>query len=550
MDNIAILSDPASYGSKGQAWNSVFVDYMVSIVTHPVYEGMPDAVKDDGKIQWEAPSNRSGGRYQNTHHVRRNWWRTKAESIGIDVNAGQWISATAKRIHPTGEKPCKRCGRIMRIAYVYPNGHLQARVTRLFGSDFEYDPLEPITDLVQRLVDTFGENVLDILPALLTTGDISVPNHGRSIDEWLAWIEDSYIKSEPSLLSPGAMSNAPDRFDGFHSFNLCCRGKADSGRHDSNMRTYTTDRRVFEYWSEGNWIAADRLMGLIRARFRDEPNADGGEGPCSADHIGPLSLGFSHRPEFRLLSKAANSAKNNRMSLWDVEYLKSAEARGLSIVSWYAKPLWDSRKDYVIDEETALRLSKQLRDNQRNAMHLLVLLMQRGHLTFLATLLELDHANYNVEFENLRIENFNTVFDRLSLTPRRTKYASEQKARRIRIGFEALRIYQAKENRHFSKVEDPRIDLLMNRAFSILSQAPMEILNKDIELSTVLSQGYEGGEDLLRQIADQIPAASIACLSQAQQALKDAMVIVGCQLSEMWSSDRYVRAPFDFDSEE
>jgi transcriptional regulator with XRE-family HTH domain len=56
-----------------------------------IYEGMPDAVKDDGKIQWEAPSNRSGGRYQNTHHVRRDWWRNKAESIGIDVNAGQWI---------------------------------------------------------------------------------------------------------------------------------------------------------------------------------------------------------------------------------------------------------------------------------------------------------------------------------------------------------------------------------------------------------------------------------------------------------------------------
>jgi Alw26I/Eco31I/Esp3I family type II restriction endonuclease len=436
----------------------------------------------------------------------------------------------------------------MRIAYVYPNGHLQGRISKLFGDDFEYDPLESITDLVQRLADTFGEEVLDKLPELLSTGDIAVPNHGRNIDDWLTWLEEVYIPSEPSLLSPGAMSNAPDRFDGFHSFNLCCRGKADTGRHNANMRSYTTDRRVFEFWSEGDWIAADRLMGLIRAKFRDEPTADGGEGPCTADHIGPLSLGFFHRPEFRLLSRAANSAKNNRMSLSDVQFLKVTESRGTEIVSWYAKPLWDFRKDFVVDEESALRLSKLLRDNQRNAMHLLGAMMQEGHLAFLASLLELSHANYNVEFVNLRIENFTTVFDNLNLFPRRTKYASEQKARRIRIGFEALRTYNAKENRHFCKIESPEIDSIVQRASSILREAPKELLAINIQLSDAMLQGKEiGGEEQLRIISNAVPDIAHPTILEAREALKSVMEIVGWILSEMWTSDRYVRAPFDFD---
>src|SRR5690606_16714388 len=113
------------YGSKGQEWHPEFVKYMVEIVTHPTYAGMPDAIKDDGKIQWEAPSNRKSGKYKDTHHKRREWWRKKAETIGIDSNSNQWISETAKKIHPTGEKPCKRCGTRMFISYAYPNGQLK-----------------------------------------------------------------------------------------------------------------------------------------------------------------------------------------------------------------------------------------------------------------------------------------------------------------------------------------------------------------------------------------------------------------------------------------
>ena len=49
-----------------------------------------------------------------------------------------------------------------------------------------------------------------------------------------------------SLLSPGVMSNAPDRLDGFHSYNKCCRAKEDKGRSKENLNKYGEDRRAYE----------------------------------------------------------------------------------------------------------------------------------------------------------------------------------------------------------------------------------------------------------------------------------------------------------------
>lgn len=453
MDYNDIIDDPLQYGSKGQSWAAEFVTYMKAIVTHPVYEGMPDALKEGGKIQWEAPSNRSGGRYQFTHNKRRDWWKAKAESVGIDTTKDQWISRTAKQIHPFGEKPCKRCGEVMTIAYVYPQASLIKRFKKYFGENFEISKLEPIHNVIQRANDLDSGTLYSSLKKILGTKDIDVPVFNGNIDEVISWLDNDYISKEPSVLSPGVMSNAPDRFDGFHSFNRCCRGKADTGRHAENLRSYTTDRRVFEFWSEGDWISADRLMGLVKSVLRKERNADGGGGAPTADHVGPLSLGFCHRPEFKLLSKAANSAKNNRMSLSDVLFLIDREEEGVSVASWYAKPLWNNRKNCIDNDEKALRLSKMLRDNQRNAMKVLCQIFDSENYAFLVYLLELSYADRRIEFENLRSVEFITTYDRIIEVPRTTKYSSEQKARRIRIGFEALRTYREKNNRHTFEVE-------------------------------------------------------------------------------------------------
>ena len=557
MTNYVDIDDnPENYGRLGQAWDRSFVAYMVEIVTHPAYEGMPDAISADGKIQWEAPSNRQSGRYQHTHHHRRNWWFDKAISIGISPANDKWISKVAKKIHPTGMKPCKRCGRVMRIAYVYPNSRMKLRLFKAFGEGFEFDELEPITDLIQRVSDQYGVSSLSSFKDILSAkNDATPPDDLASVDAWCSWLEEHYIPSEPSLLSPGAMSNAPDRFDGFHSFNLRCRKKAERGRHDTNMRFYTTDRRVFEYWSDGDWIAADRMMGLISARMHKEPCADGGDGPPSADHIGPLSLGFAHRPHFRLLSRSANSAKNNRMTLEDVEDLMKMELSGEEVASWYAKPLWDLRKRDVSTGGLALRLSKVLRDNQRAAMHMLVEVFRNGHLTFLASLLDLERANYKVDFENLRVEEFIPVYDAVKHTPRQTKYAAEQKARRLRIGFEALRTYGEKENRHAKIIPEVvargGADQL-EAALRVLRSAKGSIQKLDEELDSALfCSNAMSGDQELRRLSSLVPSLSDErAFLDARSSLKGAMSGVASVLSQMWESDRYVRSMFEeIDSE-
>jgi Alw26I/Eco31I/Esp3I family type II restriction endonuclease len=544
---LIISEDPADYGSKGESWAVEFVKYMKAIVTHPVYSGMPDAIKDDGKIQWEAPSNRSGGKYQFTHQKRREWWQNKAQEVEIDINSDKWISKTAKQIHPTGEKPCKRCGQTLRIAYSYPKKNLIKRIHKKFGEDFEVLTLETITEIVQKAIDLFGTKCIPSFQEILKTSHIEVPDFGTDSDSFLLWIEDEYIPSEPSLLSPGVMSNAPDRFEGFHSFNLCCRGKADQGRSVDNLKSYTTDRRVFEFWSDGDWVAADRLMGLVRTVLKNEPCADGGEGTPTADHIGPLSLGFCHRPQFRLLSREANSAKNNRMTLEDVNNLIISESKGIQVASWYAIPLWDLRKSDVDDEEKALRLSKMLRDNQRNAMLLLTNLLDIKAYTFLTYLLDLSCADFKIDYKNLSAENFITTYDELVKSARDTKYATEQKSRRLRIGFEALRSYREKENRHLQIIEEKSLLENVQKVSDILSKDnPYKKLDENIE-GIIFPKAGSIQEMKLRALIPEIPNGRIDLYDEIIKILTMHMGNVAQAISNNWNDDRYVRNNFDLD---
>lgn len=537
-----IVDDPMQYGSKGQTWAPEFVKYMKEIVTHSEYAEMPDAIKEDGKIQWEAPSNRSGGKYQFTHNKRRKWWKNKAISIGVDTSVDQWISRTAKLIHPTGTKPCKRCGRTIYIAYVYPKMNLKKRFYKYLDEDFEISEFDHLIPILLRAHELYGARLIQSIKKILQSKGILIPDMRNDFDELIRWVKDEYIPKEPSTLSPGVMSNAPDRFDGFHSFNRCCRSSADKGRHNTNLRRYTTDRRVFEFWSDGDWIAADRLMGLVKSEMRDEGCSDGGAGPPTADHIGPISLGFCHRPEFRLLSKSANSAKNNRMTLEDVRYLLDCESRKINVASWHAKPLWDLRKFDVENEEQSRRLSKMLRDNQRNAMHQLCILYGANYHTYLAHLLNLEYANRNVEFMNLRSNNFLTHYDKINFEIRDTKYSNEQKARRVRIGFDALQKYLEAENRHAIIVAEDCVGAYISEACKMLADAPTEIRKLDYDIAQALfpSDG-EFSEDRLRKVVSIFPLDKIELFDKVNVLLVKAMACVGNHLNNMWNDDRYTR---------
>lgn len=542
----SLISDPKAYGSKGQNWHPDFVAYMVSIVRHPNFKDMPDVTNADGKIQWEAPSNRGSGQFQNTHHKRRDWWRQRAKLLGIDTSKDQWISRTAKTNHPTGRKPCKRCGRVMRIAYAYPNANLARKFLKVFGT--APNKHEEIGSFIERIWAELGSASSERLAQALSTSDIKAPVF-RSLKEWLNWTENTYIPSEPSLLSPGAMSNAPDRLDGFHSFNLCCRKRADTGRHDANMKTYLTDRRVFEFWSDGDWISADRLMAEVGAKFRNHKSQDGKVEISTADHVGPLSLGFCHRPEFLLLSRAANSAKNNRMRLWDVKHLIKTEGEGEVVASWYAKPIWDLLKKHVDSEETALRLSKIMRDNQRYAMLLLFQSLKQGYVGFLLSLLQLGYADFSPSFVNLRVDAHLTRFDLIRKTRRTTKYSIEQKARRARIAFTTLVEYGSKLNRHgFNILNNDDVKRLSKNMWSILDQETKAIdeINDNLR-KHLLPALANKDEDKIREVIAGLPDDLSQRFRGTRHSLKLLMKSVGEQLAAQWKSDRYLRAEFSFE---
>ena len=544
------MTDKPKYGRKGQEWHPTFIKYMEFIANHEVYKGMPDAFVEGDKIQWEAPSNRKSGQYKDTHHKRREWWRKKAVSVGIDPNSTEWISRTAKLIHPTKQKPCKRCGQVMDLRYVYPSKSFFYQIEKLgyINDTFPLDSLENIESLVTRLFNSYGNRIFSDLKRILKTKSTPIPQLEPNLEDWLRWIEENYIPNEPRKLSPGAMSNAPDRFDGFHSFNKCCRGQADKGRHKSNLQSYTTDRRVFEYWAEGDWIAADRLMGQVKAIFGDEPCLNGHPGPCSADHIGPISLGFTHRPEFQLLCKPCNSSKNNRMTLRDVVHLRQIEAEGEKVISWYGQSLWDARKNDVVDDETALRLSKLLRDNRHNLMSIFQKIKEQHNYAFLATFLSLQKAEYEVEFINLRVENSLTLFDNIEQKYRDNKYVKEQKARRFRVAFQALHEYFTKENRNAFVISSSQIDRKIETVVSILQQSSTDVQKLNREIAELLSnKEQKAAEQKYRDIINKIPSTNPPEFVQAKLELKNAMALVAEELSRMWNDERYVRADLDLD---
>lgn len=528
------------YGGRGRPWHDDFIKYVEYIAAHPNYEGMPDAYSEPGRVQWEAPSNRTSGQFKDTNNKRRDWWQRKAVDLEIDVGTVNWISRTARKLHPTKKKPCKICGRVMELLYVYPTANLLKRVQKLFDlpDEFELSSNERIDNLLRRVYEIRADRFFLIIPSVLNAKGIVIPSDiDNNIEAWVGWIEQSYIPLEPSTLGPGAMSNAPDRFDGFHSDNRCCRALHDKGRRKTNMAKYSTDRRVFEYWAEGEWIAADRLMGLVRRDFSNEKCLNGHSGPCDADHIGPLSLGFRHRPCFQLLCSPCNSGKNNRMSMSDVQLLRGHELAGERVVSWHSRAVWDLLKDRVVDDSSALRLSKIMRDNRHSFMSLLKSLLEGRFFSFLGGLLELERADTEISFLNLRVENHLTKFDKLIQTPRTNKYAMEQKARRLRIAFAALIEYEAVNNRNAYVVQS---DIVTDRFIIFLDWLNVHS-NKELDNKIDLLTSDAKSQSEWENVAALIPAYSSEYVVEARNYFSEIMSAIAEILADQWNADRYVR---------
>jgi Alw26I/Eco31I/Esp3I family type II restriction endonuclease len=458
------LPPPAAehrHGDDRRIWSKAFLAYAYALVEKPPYDGMPATRADRSKLDWTIPSNRSpGSKNWDGNKRRKAWWEAKAREIGIPVE-GRWISQVAKTIHPWGWKPCQTCGRWMRLSYAYPTPKTITSLNQWLPAveQLEVSNYLDVYEVAEHLVEIVG--ALDAAQALASAFPTLGPTAPESLADLQREIEERVVRAEPrGRLSPGAMSNAPDRLDGFHTYNLCCRAKQDSGRSLDNLKTYGVDRRAFEHWSEGDWEAANLLMSKTAQGTCPRCRA---YGPLSADHVGPISLGFRHTPFFEAVCPSCNSAKNNRMSLRDIAVLRALELKGTEVISWHAAALWNLAKARVEDDAGALRLSKLLSVNQHEFLRLLLRARAAGVPDVLMQFLSPEYAEERVEF--LGLDRTTLRYEQVVRRPRQTTYSRSKAARLVRIAVEALDEYGDKSKRNVQAVpsdhladQDQRVD--------------------------------------------------------------------------------------------
>lgn len=432
-------------------WHPDFIEYMNIIVNHSNYEGMPEPFDENGNIKWVVAGSSSLGK------KRAKWWDDKVKKMQLKNRA-----EVARAIHPkelNGLKPCQICGKKLRIFYEYPNKNTVKKFEKITPITFpmcEHTILENY-DILQ----TSGKNACFVMREVFDVPYGTKESKTKCIE---------YITTNcTSKLSPGVMSNAPDRFDGFHTYNACCRHKEDKGRHKENMSRYTQDRRAYENWAEGNWNLSNRLMG--------EFNKYGEKLSCpqctrvdkmSADHIGPISLGFIHRPKFNALCKSCNSSKNNRMTLNDVKTLITDEKNGNDVVSWHSMYIWNYLKDKVTSDSDALELSKMMRIHLHSVLCLLSFIYSRGYCDFLCTFLHPEYSYYDYKFKNFhpfKLDELN-----IESKPLGSKNKIKNSKRYIRISFESLDEYASKINRNIRFEKDESLRQSITQLFELLDE--------------------------------------------------------------------------------
>lgn len=307
---------------KEKKWHPNFIKYMEEIINNKNYKGLPIKKKNNGSYSWVAMKTTEIGKQ------RIEWCKKKAIQLGIPTTTKGFYSKVMFEIHPTKKKICQVCGKEMSLYYIYPTKNILKSLNKEFNILYsQTDDICFITeDLIKKGVEEnkIKEFFLNKLGTFCTDKDLS-------IKEIILKMEILSRNEGRRFLSPGAMSDFPDRFDGFHTYNLCCRKKEDKGRNDNNMKTYSKDRRAYEYFNDGNLRAADKFM---KSKFFENN---------SADHIGPISLGFVHDSRYIVpLSRGENSAKRDRLLKKDIEkIIEIYQKTQIYPMSWYSKEIWE-----------------------------------------------------------------------------------------------------------------------------------------------------------------------------------------------------------------
>lgn len=425
-------------GRQERSLHKNFIDYQYFIANHSNYLSLPNKFNKSGEITWVRVKDKS----------RTEWWDNLKVQLKLPDRA-----SVARAIHPKelkGMKPCQVCGKMLSINYRYLNESSFKYLRQLIPS-LEDNRLKYTIEDIAHIISNF--EVTDFSRLLVTA-----TNESQGFNKVTLNNIDFIFNS--NLLSPGVMSNAPDRLDGFHTYNACCRTVQDTGRNKSNLARYSQDRRAYENWAEGNWRAANRLMGKY-ASYQKQINCPGcGKvSKMTADHIGPISLGFTHRMKFKPLCINCNSSKNNRLTLDDVKILIEDENHGELVVSWHSQYLWNELKNRIETDEDALKLSVLMRRNLHSVLTILAIILENNGQDFLRDFLHPEYAFLEYDFSSF--DPATGIFEVKEYRVE-SKNSVKNAERYIRISMDSLGEYSNKKNRRILEVENKNLSTHLN----------------------------------------------------------------------------------------
>ncbi len=419
--------------------------YEKSIKTHPNYAFLPEELKTN----WVSVSKKG-------KNPRKPYWDAKQKEL---VESNQLPNKSipvnvARFIHPTKMHVCKMCKLSHSIYYEYPNENTWKWLKKTFNFE-QTDETKHLTIFeIYRMLDT---------PAAFEN------YFGMPMDTL-----EKVCKSDGysgKKLSPGVMSNAPDRLDGFHCYNsICgCRPAHDKGRSEENMKSYTRDRRAYEHLSDGNCLLANCLMGKLNTLRSTCFMCGKSAQMMTADHIGPISLGFIHDTvNFQACCVSCNTAKNNRLTQEDVQKLKMLEEQGNTIVSWWAEDAWKEVRD--MDHET---IKKHLDQNTKKFITVLEHLKATNPnvLEEFVTQIYMNHTKaYNINSVNVLPNGFIEFEYSEVVSKKKTK--DTQYTRTVEILLQSTQKVNRKTKTHIETTDllDITVDTFKSKTRTILAR--------------------------------------------------------------------------------
>lgn len=444
--------------------NEKYKNYQEMIVKSENYQGIPYKRKANGEIVWLATKTSKIGA------ARIEWLKNIAIKLGINTKKNGWCAKTLFIIHPTKSKPCQICGRELSIDYRYLSQNLIKSVNKIFSIDYELTIITDIEDLINILEEN-GYNYESIEEFMIKRFSLdSKEIESIRVDGLANILIKKCREGNCKLLGPGAMSNFPDRLCGYHSYNRCCRGLEDKGRSKENMKQYNKDRRAYEYWSDGNICSANAFM---KSEYFNG---------VSADHIGPISLGFKHESIFMEPATIAyNSAKRDRISFNDIKKLISLENKYNEIsMSWFGEKLWKYIKDNY-KNLTEDKIRDALKLNIHNYIEILYSIKKhsKNGENFLARyLIKPKEAYFNYSYKH----NSNGEIIEQHVKAHTDLYDKEIK-RLYRVSFTALKDYHKKSasNRKLKLRLDDQDSKILNNIVELIDDENYSVAYKEFK---------------------------------------------------------------------